>query len=88
MTHTISNSPQFVILVLEDEGSGGPGVGTTTPIASYLVGSVAQCTYLQQEGRIQAGDLKSCVATFGISSFASNRCGRFPGTGPVTWPNS
>jgi hypothetical protein len=47
------------------------------PLASYLIGSVAQCTYLQEIGRVPAGGLGACVAVFGTRNFNNARCNRF-----------
>lgn len=48
-----------------------------TPSASYLIGSVAQCTWLQEQGRIGAGELRTCLAVFGVRHFNSLRCQQF-----------
>lgn len=84
IAHLVSSSTRFSNLVFEDEGRGLPPVGGATPIATYLIGSVAQCTYLQAEKRIDASDLAACVETFGVSAFNSNRCDQYPHTTPVT----
>lgn len=44
--------------------------------ATYLVGTVAQCTWLQNAGAIAAdnGAIKACAAKFGVSSFNSDEC--------------
>lgn len=54
-----------------------------SPVASYLIGSVAQCTWLQQQGRIGREDVGACVAVFGTAAFNWNRCGRFAEGEPV-----
>lgn len=54
-----------------------------TPIASYLIGAVAQCTWLQDKGRIDAGDLRACVEVFGVSAFSGPRCRSFTQGQPV-----
>ena len=48
-----------------------------TPIASYLIGAVAQCTWLQDKGRIDASDVGACVEVFGVSAFSGPRCTAF-----------
>ena len=48
------------------------------PIGTYLLGSVAQCTWLQQQGYSPSIDLKTCVAIFGTRGFSKNRCKSFP----------
>ena len=54
-----------------------------TPVASYLIGAVAQCTWLQLKGRIAQSDVPACVQTFGVASFNWQRCGRFAAGEPV-----
>jgi hypothetical protein len=54
-----------------------------TPVASYLIGSVAQCTWLAKQGRIGQGDVAGCVEVFGTAAFNWDRCGQFAGGGPV-----
>jgi hypothetical protein len=48
-----------------------------TPIASYLIGAVAQCTWLQSKGRIDSSGLAACVEVFGVSAFSGRRCALF-----------
>lgn len=54
-----------------------------TPVASYLIGAVAQCTWLQRKGRIDDAGLASCVEVFGVDSFAGDRCTSFSRGEPV-----
>jgi hypothetical protein len=54
-----------------------------TPVASYLIGSVAQCTWLAQQGRIGREDVAACVEVFGTAAFNWSRCGQFAGGEPV-----
>jgi len=54
-----------------------------TPVASYLIGSVAQCTWLAQQGRIGREDVAACVEVFGTAAFNWDRCGQFAGGEPV-----
>lgn len=54
-----------------------------TPVASYLVGAVAQCTWLAKQGRIGPGDVPACVEVFGTAAFNLSRCGQFAGGEPV-----
>lgn len=46
------------------------------PLATYLAGTVAQCTWLQNEGAIKRSDeaLRSCVTKFGLNQFNSDAC--------------
>ena len=54
-----------------------------TPVASYLIGSVAQCTWLARQGRIGREDVPACVQVFGTAAFNWDRCGQFAGGAPV-----
>jgi hypothetical protein len=77
-SHTLSHdSNQYLEYFLDtnDASPDKPGV----PVASYLIGSLAQCTYLQNQNRIKDADLKSCLATFGIDQFYNTRCDDFAG---------
>jgi hypothetical protein len=55
----------------------------TTPVASYLIGSVAQCTWLQKQGRIASGEVAACVEVFGVAAGNDQRCGQFADGQPV-----
>lgn len=54
-----------------------------TPVASYLIGSVAQCTWLARQGRIGREDVPACVNVFGTAAFNWSRCGQFAAGEPV-----
>ena len=47
------------------------------PIASYLVGTAAQCTWLQQNQHSPAVDFKACLQVFGTRAFNALRCTQF-----------
>jgi hypothetical protein len=49
----------------------------TNAVASYLIGAVAQCTWLQQNNYSPKVDLMSCVKVFGHRGFNSGRCSQF-----------
>lgn len=85
LTHTISGAPGIYAQVLRDTGQDAMPPGSE-PGASYLVGSVAQCTYLQNRGRIGANDLRQCVAAFGQREFFNTRCASYADGVPVRWP--
>ena len=85
-SHTFSSSLKYANLMIEDAGTGSPPVGGSVPIASYLIGSVAQCTALQNAGRIQAESVKACVAAFGVSDYWNTRCDQFNASEAVKWP--
>ena len=50
-----------------------------TPVASYLIGAVAQCTWLQNNGRIDDSNIEACVEVFGVNAFNNARCYSFLG---------
>ncbi|HEY0649828.1 hypothetical protein [Phenylobacterium sp.] len=54
-----------------------------TPVASYLIGTVAQCTWLAKQGRIGRDEVPACVEVFGVAAFNWDRCGQFADGGPV-----
>lgn len=54
-----------------------------TPVASYLIGAVAQCTWLQEHGRVTRDGLHACVQVFGTAAFNLQRCRSFAGGEPV-----
>lgn len=54
-----------------------------TPVASYLIGAVAQCTWLQDMGRLGSSGLGACIQTFGTAAFNLERCRSFSGGQPV-----
>ena len=81
--HTLTNTRPTFLHAIEDTGKGAAPAGSVTPLASYLIGATAQCTYLQQHGRVSATGLRACLAVFGTNSFNSNRCTQFHSTVPV-----
>lgn len=83
--HTISASPTKFQYAVTDTGSGRNGAGSK-PFASYFVGTVAQCTYLQEIGRVDDAGLRACVGTFGAQVFHGKRCNRFKDGEPIAWP--
>ena len=85
ISHTITDHPQWSTGVIKDTGVGAV-FGGEKAIASYLIGSVAQCTYLVRAGRITKDQVRSCVATFGDSAFYNPRCDQFDDSEPVQWP--
>lgn len=85
--HTISLTPMGYRVAFTDTGESQRRIADRknpgTPIASYLIGSVAQCTWLQRQGRIGSGDIKACVEVFGTAAFNWARCNQFAGGEPV-----
>jgi hypothetical protein len=54
-----------------------------SPVASYLIGAVAQCTWLQEQGRVGGDGLRACVETFGTAALNLQRCRSFAQGQPV-----
>ena len=74
-SHTLSSHSQFYNMVFLDQDRRKAPAGV--PSASYLIGTAAQCTWLQQQGRVKPNGFKACVAVFGTRHFNSNRCSAF-----------
>lgn len=85
--HTISITPFVYEPAFTDTRLGEHQIAhrkdRSTPVASYLIGAVAQCTWLQAKGRIARADVPACVAAFGVASGNDERCDAFPGDTPV-----
>lgn len=85
--HTIVLTPMGFGNAFSDTKAGEAAIPNRrvggTPVASYLIGAVAQCTWLAREGRIGSEDVAACVEVFGVSAFNWDRCGQFAGGGPV-----
>lgn len=85
--HTLSLTPVGYRVAFADTGMDerritnrrNPG----TPVASYLIGAVAQCTWLEAQGRIGREDVRACVAVFGTAAFNWRRCDQFARGEPV-----
>jgi hypothetical protein len=86
-SHTISLLPVAFSVAFTDTSGGQEQIrdrrDPSTPVASYLIGAVAQCAWLQQQGRIDRADVRACIATFGVQAFNWSRCGQFAGGEPV-----
>ncbi len=87
ISHTLSDTPdKYWMHILDSQRGVTPPRGTFE--ASYFIGVVAQCTYLENKGRIQPADFESCMATFSdptaASRFRSSACDDFPGNTPIT----
>ncbi|HEY8614906.1 hypothetical protein [Phenylobacterium sp.] len=62
---------------------GGAAINPPNAVASYLIGTVAQCTWLQRQGYTPTVDLKACVQAFGHRGFNKLRCASFAGAQAV-----
>ena len=84
LTHLISSSPDSFELkdqVLRDWGAGN--LSDARPVASYLLGTVAQCTWLQKAGYQPEVDITKCLAAFGHRGFNGLRCTKYPMGTPI-----
>lgn len=85
--HTILRTPIGYSIAFTDTGPGEAAIANRrhpgSPIASYVIGAVAQCTWLQQQGRIAHDEVPACVDVFGVGIFNWNRCGSFSQGRPV-----
>lgn len=85
--HTIVLTPMGYGLAFTDTRSGEHRIAnrrdSDTPVASYLIGAVAQCTWLQRQGRIGQADIPACVEVFGVRAFNWDRCPQFAGGAAV-----
>ena len=86
-SHTISLLPVVFSVAFTDTRGGEERIrdrrDASTPVASYLIGSTAQCVWLHQQGRIPRADIRACIATFGVQAFNWSRCGHFADGQPV-----
>jgi len=85
--HTLSDKrDEFWMHILDTEPNVTPPYGVFE--ASYFIGTVAQCTYLQSIGRVSEIEFQSCLLTFGSpgtsSRFRSIACDDFPGNKPIS----
>ena len=55
---------------LVDTGAGAP----RGPLASYVIGSIAQCVYLQRERKSPGFDIKGCIVAAGTHTFDPDSC--------------
>jgi hypothetical protein len=81
MSHTISVHENFYIMAFRDQDRRK--APASVPAASYMIGTAAQCTWLQQQGRLPANGFGACLAVFGTRHFNSNRCPSFADGQPV-----
>lgn len=91
MTHTLLDRQSSRMAFIDGASSAGASRrnGTT---GSYVMGQLAQCTWLAQRGRIGAGDVPSCVPVFfakpgflpwDVGKFSVGRCDDFADGRPV-----
>lgn len=86
ISHTLSDKPdRFWMHILDTEKDVTPPRGVFE--ASYFIGIIAQCTYLENIGRIAPPAFEACISTFSDPSansrFRSIACDDFPGKKPI-----
>jgi hypothetical protein len=85
--HTLSTTPFVYRTAFTDTSLGEVRITSrrdrSTPVASYLLGTLAQCTWLQKQGRIEREDVPACVEVFGVASGNPQRCQSFADGGPI-----
>lgn len=86
MSHLISSDAAYFRLdtqpIKDDKAASRSG---TNAVASYLIGTVAQCTWLQQKNYSPTVDLKACVQVFGHRGFNGGRCSQFGQTREIKY---
>lgn len=91
MSHLVSNSPKLFMAEITDDyaatltskASDGSDISPPNAVASYLIGSVAQCTWLQERGYTPEVDLEACLRVFGHRGHNGFRCREFSGNREV-----
>jgi hypothetical protein len=85
--HTISLTPVGLTTAFTDTTTRQRAIpnrrNPATPVASYLIGAVAQCAWLARQGRIDREGVAACVEVFGVRSFNWARCRAFADGGEV-----
>lgn len=87
LAHTISTTPFFFTNAFTDTRLSEAAIrgreNATTPVGSYFIGAVAQCTWLEQRGRIRPGGFRPCLEVFGVRQLNWRRCRSFGDGRPV-----
>ena len=87
LAHTISTTPFFFTNAFTDTRPSEAAIpgreNATTPVGSYFIGAVAQCTWLEERGRIPPGGIQPCLQVFGVRQMNWRRCGSFADGRPV-----
>lgn len=87
ISHSLSDKPDRFWMHILDTGDDDNAPDGTFE-ASYLLGTVAQCTWLEGEGRIEPESFMSCVLSFSDpdkdSRFLSSACDDYPDGTEVT----
>jgi hypothetical protein len=82
LSHLIVTDQKLILHALTDTGITPPS-RPINAIASYLIGTTAQCTWLEKVNRLEPKNFPECVAIFGTLNFNSLRCNQFNNTSPL-----
>jgi len=82
LSHLIVTDQKLILHALTDTGITPPS-RPINAIASYLIGTTAQCTWLEKANRLEPKNFPECVAIFGTLNFNSLRCNQFNNTSPL-----
>lgn len=74
IAHAFSQSPTDDVYIFADRGKGWFMSHFYGPLASYTIGTVAQCTMLDEANELPDG-FAACLRTWGTKEFNSSGCG-------------
>lgn len=74
MSHSFSQSSTEEDYIFADRGKGWLMSHFYGPLASYTIGTVAQCTMLEEANQLPDG-FAACLRTWGTKEFNSSGCG-------------
>lgn len=84
ISHTLLKDPRGYFPVFTDGNGAAAASRKNGTTGSYLIGQLAQCTYLQNVNRISADQVKQCIPVFYATPvFAHRRCDDYNETEPV-----
>lgn len=73
LSHTLSSAPAGDIrTVFSDNGYSSGWLRRWPPLVSYSIGSVAQCTYLEEQNALR-GSIADCLRRYGVAKFTTYR---------------
>jgi hypothetical protein len=75
IAHAFSQSPTDGVYIFADRGKGWFTSHFYGPLASYAIGTVAQCTMLEEANRLPNG-FTACLRKWGTKEFKSGPCDR------------
>ena len=80
IAHSLSNQPRLFIWHIKDKEKRFLRPNPKPKgmrYASYRVGTIAQCSWLQDQGRIEPDDLAQCIDAFEAMKFKSGSCKKY-----------